>query len=67
MPVMTVLTTPQELLDLELWDAACQEMGWSAYILNEGLMRGDDSVVLSWEQAKRIGLLPADYPLPGAT
>ena len=51
-----ILITAQELLDCDLWDEACRELGWGTYILNEGLIQGSDPVGLSWEQATRIGL-----------
>ena len=51
-----ILVTVQELLDCDLWDPACRELGWDIYILNEGLIQGKDKVGLSWEQATRIGL-----------
>ena len=57
MAKITVRTTPRELLDLGLWEAACEEIGWSVYILNEGLIEDDHIVSLTWEQATRIGLL----------
>jgi len=46
------------LLDTMLWDAACEEIGMSVWVVNEGQMDRSEMVTFTIEQAERIGLLP---------
>src|SRR5581483_4602587 len=55
---ITVTTTPAELIDRGCWEVACEMLGFSPWIINEGQMGSDCSVILSESQAWKLGLVP---------
>jgi len=54
---MKITITARELLDKHLWVEACQLTGTNEWAVNEGRMSADDTIELTEEQARKLGLL----------
>ena len=54
---MEILITARELLDKGLWIKACNVLGINEWAINEGLMNSFDTITITAEQAKEIGLV----------
>ncbi len=55
-----VETTFRELMNapyINTWEHFCEKYGYNIYIINEGLVEGEDVVVISFEDAKFYGLI----------
>lgn len=55
-PEPTVKLTFGYLLDNNCWDRASQMLGLSLWCINEGRASRDDTVELTFDQAKKLGL-----------
>ena len=53
----TISVTARELMDRGLWKRACDMTGLNPWAVNEGLMDSSDTVTLTVEQARDLGLL----------
>ena len=55
-----VAITARELMDRYLWDRACDLLGISPWAVSEGQMDSSDTVELTQEQARELGILASD-------
>jgi len=53
---MTITVSFGEILDHGLWDDFCELKGLNPWILNEGMASDTETVTLTLEEAKKIGL-----------
>jgi hypothetical protein len=54
---ITVTTSPRELADRGVWQQACEMLGMDDWVLSEGGMDSDASILLSEWQAYRLGMV----------
>ena len=55
---MIISMTVRELIDKDLWEMVCHIKGINLYAVNEGVMRSDERIAFSTEEAKRLGIIP---------
>lgn len=56
---MEITITVKEICDRHLWQEACDVLGINEWSLNEGRIDYDEVLSVSDEQARKLGLLPA--------
>ena len=56
---MEITITVKEICDKHLWEEACDILGINEWSLNEGQIDYDEILTVSEEQARKLGLLPA--------
>lgn len=49
--------TAKEIIDLGVWDKFCYLTGINAWAVAEGLMSSDETLWLTQEQAKELGII----------
>jgi len=52
-----VKVSTQELINLGIWEIACDVLGMNVWAVNEGLMDSDEIITLSQWQAQELGLI----------
>jgi len=52
---MKIITTPNELLDKDLWTKYCQLKQWTYHLISEGQIDGEERLELSLEEWIKIG------------
>jgi len=55
---ITVTVTGSEALDKGIWTNLCALLGINEWAINEGLMDGEEEIILTEDQARILGLLP---------
>jgi len=59
---MKFKTTPRELMDWGMWEKYCQKTGTNPWAMAEGLMDSEESIELSHDLAKQIGIFRILFP-----
>ena len=54
---ITVRISAQELINLGIWEIACDVLGMNEWAINEGLMDSDEIITLSKWEAQELGLI----------
>jgi len=54
---MEISITAKELMDKGKWDQVCNLKGLSIWCVAEGLMDSSESISLTYEEAKTLGLV----------
>jgi hypothetical protein len=56
-PSATILIHIDDLMELGLWEAYCDESKTSPYAIKEGSLDRGESISMSWRTAQRIHLI----------
>lgn len=56
-PQRKITMTAKEILNAGHWDDFCDMRGWNLWIISEGRMDSSEEVTLTWDEAKRLGLV----------
>ena len=54
---MKIIITAGEAIDMGIWEKLCDMKGISIYTINEGVMGGNEEIVLTKEQAIELGII----------
>jgi hypothetical protein len=54
---MLIQITAKEAMDKGVWDEICSLKHINEYAVNEGLMDSDETITLTEEEAKELGLI----------
>lgn len=54
---MEIKIRPYELFDRGIWDEYCKLTGTKVYAVNEGLIDAEESLTLTEDQAKKLGII----------
>lgn len=54
---MKIQITLREIMDKGCWDSFCELKGWNEWCVAEGLASSDETVTLSIDECKQIGLM----------
>ncbi len=55
---MKIITTANEAIDLGIWDNLCKMREINVWAVNEGLMDGDEEILLDEKEAVELGIYP---------
>lgn len=58
---MKISISAGELLERGLWQSACELLGFNEWVINEGLLSSEDDVLLTPDQAIRLGLIDENF------
>jgi hypothetical protein len=54
--IIKIIITASEAIDKGIWDELCELRGWNVWIVNEGRMPSDETIVLTEKEIKKLGL-----------
>jgi hypothetical protein len=53
---MKIIVTANDLIDKGVWDEACDILGLNIWAVNERLMDSNEEIILTEDQAAKLGL-----------
>ena len=61
---MRIIITIGELVDQGRWSTACGVLGMGEWVVSEGQVDRDDELIITTDEAVRIGLVNVNKALP---